>query len=68
VADNFELLDQVYVRNDDVRRSSDIGVNDAVVEIELRTVFLTVERRIRKAGTGQSHVSFHATDVSILRG
>ena len=66
VADDHELLDQIDIGNDNVCRSSDIGVNDAVEEIQLRPVLLPVEGRIRETGAGNANISFTSADSAIL--
>src|SRR5262249_38003199 len=49
VTDDLEFLNEVDVRNHDVRRASNIGVYDSVVIVELRAVLLPVEGGVRKA-------------------
>src|ERR1051325_3866791 len=63
----FEFLNQVDVRNDDVRRTAHVGIDDAVKEVEFRSVFLSVKRRISEAGPRDAYVSFDTTDTSVLR-
>ena len=48
LAHDLEFLDQIDVRDHDVGRSTNVGVDDPVKEIELRTIFLAMERRIDK--------------------
>src|SRR6266498_833063 len=67
VADNLKLLNQIDVRNHYVSRPTNVGVDDAIKEIKLRTVFLSMKRRIGKTRTGNSNVSFDPADVSVLR-
>src|SRR5438132_535991 len=66
--DHLEFLDQIDVRDHDVGRPTDVGVNDSVKEIELRTIFLPMERRIDKTRTRNAHVALDSSDAFVLRG
>src|SRR5262249_48055044 len=68
VPDDLEFLNRIDVRNHNVGRTTNIGVDDSVKEIELRTVLLTMERGIRETGSRYTHVSFNSSDASVLRG
>src|SRR5262249_17059907 len=67
MAHNFEFLDQVDVWNDDVRRSADVGVDDAVEEVKLGAILLTVKGWISKTRTRNANVAFDTADASVLR-
>src|SRR5687767_11614686 len=54
VAHYFKLLNQINIGYNDVRRSTNVGVDDAVEEIEFRAIWLSMKRRIGKTGTGNT--------------
>src|SRR5262249_48372383 len=49
MTDDLELRHQINVRDHDICRPADVGVNDAVEEVELRTVLLAMERSVGEA-------------------
>ena len=66
--DHLEFLDQIDVWDHDIGRPTNVGIDDAVKEIELRTIFLAMERRIDKTRSRNAHIAFNSSDTLVLRG
>ena len=68
LADYLEFLHQVDVRDHDVCRAANVGIDDSVKEVELRPVLLAMERWISESRSGNSYVAFYSADAFVLRG
>ena len=67
LSDDLEFLDQVKVWNDDVRWPANVGVDDAVVKVQLGAILLPVDGGVSKAGIGDSNIPLYSANALILR-
>ena len=66
VSNDFELLDQIDVRDDNICRPAHVCVDYAVKKVELRAVLLSMERSIRETRPGDSNISFATSNALVL--
>src|SRR5262249_6304381 len=67
VPDDLEFLNEIDVRQHDIRRTTNVGIDDSVKEIKFRAILLPMERSIREPGARQADIALAASDTSILR-
>src|SRR5579883_1856900 len=67
VRHSLEFLDQVDIWQHSICWPTDVGVDNSVKEVDLRTVVLSLETGVRKTGIRDTVIAFATANAVVLR-